>query len=118
MLDIIIKGISSTDWRLNRLWFLIILIINIVWWILAYYLATSLFDPNSMRYDTYLFFFKAPFIAFWIIASVNRFHDMNKSGWFVLLELIPVINLWILVWLLVWKWTNWKNNYWDSQKDS
>jgi uncharacterized membrane protein YhaH (DUF805 family) len=107
----LIKWISTTDGRLNRFGFIIILIINIIWWIIVSYLWSILFDPNSMRFETYNFFLKVPFIAFILIASVNRFHDMNKSGWFVLLQLLPIINLWILLWLIMWKWTKWKNLY-------
>jgi uncharacterized membrane protein YhaH (DUF805 family) len=39
-------------------------------------------------------------IAFWIGLSVavRRFHDRNKSGWWVLIVLVPVIgSLWFLI---------------------
>lgn len=107
----LIKGISSTEGRLNRFGFIIILIINIIWWIIVSYLGPILFDANSIRFDSNVFFLKIPFIAFILIASVNRFHDMNKSGWFVLLLFLPIINLWILLWLIIWNWTKWKNSY-------
>jgi len=117
MLSIIFKWISSTDSRLNRLSFLLIIIFNIIAYILIWFLWPIIFDPSNIQYDNYVFFLEIPFMAFWLISSVNRFHDMNKTGWFILLELIPVVNLWILIWLLVWKWTSWKNNYWENPLD-
>lgn len=114
MLNVILKWVSSTDWRLNRLPFLFIFIFNIIGYFWVWLFWPIIFDPTNVQYDNYVFFLKSPFIALLLIASVNRFHDMNKSWWFVLLELIPIINIWILVWLLIWKWTDWKNNYWKK----
>jgi uncharacterized membrane protein YhaH (DUF805 family) len=34
--------------------------------------------------------------AAWALA-VKRMHDRNKSGWFVLICVVPVLNLWFLV---------------------
>jgi uncharacterized membrane protein YhaH (DUF805 family) len=112
MLNIILKWISSTDERLNRLAFLFIILFNTCADILIWFLWPIIFDPSNVQYSNYLFFLEIPFIAFWLIASVNRFHDMNLSGWFLLFEFIPFVNLWIVIWLLVWKWTKWKNEYW------
>lgn len=30
-------------------------------------------------------------LAYWIYIEIRRFHDANKSGWFVLINLIPGI---------------------------
>jgi len=32
-----------------------------------------------------------------IAVSVKRCHDRNRSGWFLLIGLIPLVNLWVLV---------------------
>jgi uncharacterized membrane protein YhaH (DUF805 family) len=39
------------------------------------------------------------FPAFWmsIAAGAKRCHDRNRSGWFQLLWLVPLVNLWVLV---------------------
>jgi len=40
---------------------------------------------------------------FWIsisIAAIRRFHDIDKSGWYVLLMFIPLVNLLVLAELL------------------
>jgi uncharacterized membrane protein YhaH (DUF805 family) len=41
-------------------------------------------------------------VVFWtalICASVRRLHDADKSGWFALLNAIPVVNLGFWLWL-------------------
>jgi uncharacterized membrane protein YhaH (DUF805 family) len=32
-----------------------------------------------------------------IAVSVKRAHDRDRSGWFVLLGLVPLVNLWVVV---------------------
>ena len=38
----------------------------------------------------------------WLPVIVKRLHDRNRSGWFLYLGLIPLVNLWVLIeiWLL------------------
>lgn len=35
-----------------------------------------------------------------IFVSIRRLHDLNRSGWFVLLYLVPVVGLFLFVWLM------------------
>ncbi len=35
-----------------------------------------------------------------IIAGIRRFHDLNKSGWYMLLILIPVVGFFVLLYLI------------------
>ena len=71
------------------------------WWIagIAVSIISSLFD-NVVNEDSYiiaLLVFLSVGIVFWLIGlsiSVRRWHDHNKSGWWVLINLIPVIG-WI-----------------------
>ena len=39
--------------------------------------------------------FTVPFLA----VTVRRLHDIDKSGWWVLLGFVPVVSLMLLVWL-------------------
>jgi uncharacterized membrane protein YhaH (DUF805 family) len=53
-------------------------------------------------------------IVLWITISigVRRFHDRNKSGWWVLIALVPVIGgLWYLIECGFLKGTTGPNNY-------
>lgn len=114
MFNLILKWITTTDCRLNRLPFLLIFVFNIIGIFLVWLLWQTLFDPSNVQYDNYNLFLKVPFLAIWFISSINRFHDMNKSWWYILLELVPFLNILIIIWLLAWKWTDWKNNYWED----
>ena len=33
----------------------------------------------------------------WASISVRRLHDINKSGWWYLLFLIPIVNIWLFI---------------------
>jgi uncharacterized membrane protein YhaH (DUF805 family) len=35
-----------------------------------------------------------------IIAGVRRFHDLNRSGWYLLLAFIPLVNVVMILYLL------------------
>ncbi len=39
-----------------------------------------------------------PYVVAWLAISVKRWHDRNKSGWWILIGLIPLIGpIWIFV---------------------
>ena len=46
-----------------------------------------------------------------IAVGVKRCHDRNRTGWFLLISLIPLVNLWVLVELWFLKGTTGANNY-------
>jgi uncharacterized membrane protein YhaH (DUF805 family) len=46
-----------------------------------------------------------------LIQTIKRLHDINLSGWWVLLVLIPVVNILAGAWVLMKKGTEGKNNY-------
>lgn len=52
-------------------------------------------------------------ILFWgmICLSTKRLHDLNKSGWLVLLGFIPIVNLGLLVYLLFFPGTKGPNKF-------
>ena len=52
-------------------------------------------------------------IAIWpsIAVGVKRCHDRNRSGWFLLLSLIPFVNIWVIIELGFLKGTNGSNQY-------
>ncbi len=51
--------------------------------------------------DVALFSLLALGVWIWLFwgASINRFHDMGRSGWFFLLFLIPLVNVGVFLWL-------------------
>ena len=48
-----------------------------------------------------------------LAVTVRRFHDINKSGWFVLLQIIPFLGWIIILAMLVEKGTEGKNRFGD-----
>lgn len=36
-----------------------------------------------------------------ISVEIRRLHDINKSGWWIILKLIPIANLLLLYWLII-----------------
>lgn len=46
-----------------------------------------------------------------LASSIKRLHDLDKSGWFILLNFVPLVNIWMLIWLWFIKGTSGKNNY-------
>jgi len=50
-------------------------------------------------------------LAFVLLITVRRLHDLNHSGWFVLISLIPYINNVFSIYLFVWPGTKNANKY-------
>jgi len=38
-----------------------------------------------------------------IFMGIKRLHDLGKSGWFYLLGLVPIVNFFFAIYLIVWK---------------
>ena len=57
-------------------------------------------DYDSLKYNGLLIgiYMLASFLPL-LALQVRRLHDTNKSGWWVLLSLMPVLNIAYLVWL-------------------
>lgn len=52
-----------------------------------------------------------PLIILTVIFTKRRFNDMNRSGWFVLLNLIPFVNLIVFFWLALGRGTDGENKF-------
>ena len=52
-----------------------------------------------------------PFAAAGIMLNIRRFHDLNRSGWCVLLMLIPLLNIIVALYLLVCEGTDGENKF-------
>ena len=46
-----------------------------------------------------------------IFMGIKRLHDLNKSGWFYLLSLVPLVNIAFAIYLIVWKGDDGVNQY-------
>ena len=48
-----------------------------------------------------LVWFWLPFSAYLVIvAGIRRLHDLNRSGWFILLAFLPLVNVIMIIYLL------------------
>ncbi len=52
-----------------------------------------------------------PIALFFTLLTIQRFHDFNESGWFVLALLIPVVNMFLLIILWLTQGTQDPNNF-------
>lgn len=46
-----------------------------------------------------------------IFMGIKRLHDLDKSGWFYLLGIIPIVSFFFAIYLIVWKGTEGNNQY-------
>mgnify|MGYP004001944373 CR=1 FL=1 len=90
------------------------------WFFQLFFIILSIpamvFDENSTN-DTYLILIIVSFVAILILfipnicVSIRRLHDLNKTGWLILLSLIPFIGGLILFVMLIAKGTEGKNKF-------
>lgn len=104
----------SPKGRFGRLsflaWYMVVTIISYI--IMFAVGGAALFmeqDPNVMMEFfssaggmIYIFFTIASLIII-IIFIIRRLHDVNKSGWMALLMILPLINIFFLIYLLIAK---------------
>lgn len=77
---------------------------------------TALLDPNAMESFSLpalimMIVIYVVFIYFSIVFSIRRLHDRNHSGWFVLLMLVPAVNIALSIYLIFAKGTEGSNNF-------
>ncbi|HEX3883485.1 MAG TPA: DUF805 domain-containing protein [Stellaceae bacterium] len=86
-------------------------------WALPYIVATvvleillfMLFDPwvAMILLYVYLLAMLWPSIA----VSIKRVHDRGRSGWFILLMVVPFLNIWVMIEMLFLPGTSGNNGY-------
>src|SRR6218665_3268041 len=53
----------------------------------------------------------APIVAAALIMAKRRLNDLDKSGWLSLLQLVPLVNLFLAIYLLFWPGSSGSNHY-------
>lgn len=110
--------------RLNRLRFLVFYIgISLIMCLYTSLLwALNNFSINTYGYPMDQMIWGLPFYAlgmllglytvvYTVSLEVRRLHDMEKSGWWALLQLIPIVNFFFFVYLFFWKGDRETNDY-------
>ena len=107
-----IKNFAVFSGRSNRSEYWYYVLFNLIFAVIAAVIDNVLnlsfdFAPYGFIYLCYVLATLVPGLA----VAVRRLHDTNKSGWFVLIVLIPIIgSIWLLI-LLASKGTAGDNNY-------
>ena len=112
------KGIWSFDGRVTRRewWngFLLLLVFVVGGWVFLFSVLTSLEEEGAaILWAILLFYVIDTYLSLALYAK--RWHDLNKSGWWSLIALIPFIGpLWLLIELGFLRGTDGSNNYGPS----
>jgi len=102
-MDIVIKCITKKYWDFStraqrkEFWFFILCYVGGVFFLTVTDIATDTYDEESgIGFFTSIFVLLTfiPYLA----VSVRRLHDSNRTGWWVLIAIIPIIGA---VWLIV-----------------
>ena len=95
-LDVFTKHYVDFAGRATRTQFWLFVLFNFIISLVLYWLAGKVFG-FSIVYFVYSLAALLPSLAI----AVRRLHDIGRSGWWILLALIPVINLVLLVFYLL-----------------
>ena len=111
MLDILKNDIFTTQGRLNRLRFLKYNLLLIFAGFIIFAICGLIEGPENLENSKLAYVLSIPISVAQIMIQIRRLHDLNKSGYFVLLAFIPVVNLLFELYLLFTKGTDGTNIY-------
>ncbi len=100
----VLKNYAGFSGRARRKEYWMFVLFNIIFLIVAMILDTVLGTAiEGAGYGLFYFLYTLAVLIPGLAVSVRRLHDVGKSGWMILIVLIPIIG-WI--WLLVLMFTN------------
>lgn len=82
-------------------------IVSLLQIVLASDMYKSISSVLSLFQKVYIFIY----IFYAISLTVRRFHDLNRSGWFIFLSGLPLINLFVFFFIYFWHGTVGDNKY-------
>lgn len=108
----IIDEIFTTDGRLNRLRYLKYQ----VFWSLTVAIVGFIGGFVTSDAESILITVPARILSLvgsigGIMLTVRRLHDLDKSGWFILLALVPIVNMFFAIYVLFFKGTDGSNRF-------
>lgn len=114
----VLKQYADFNGRARRTEYWMYLLFNIIFAIIAAVLDNVLglkFTPEMPYGYIYLLYALATFLP-GLAVSVRRLHDVDKSGWFIFISLIPIIGgIWLLI-LNATEGTRGRNQYGEDPK--
>ena len=111
MLEQIKSEIFTTDGRINRLRYIKYTFAIAISLAAISFILTLALGENSTFGKIAEFIIYIPFAVGSIMLQIRRLHDLDKSGWLVLLQFIPGINVLFSLYLLFFKGTDGTNTY-------
>ena len=111
-----LSKVYTTQGRLNRLRYLkyhviFALLSALIGFVISFVCALLSGDPESVLVTVPMGILSFVVSIGGIMLGVRRLHDLNKTGWFMLLGLVPLINIIFLFYLLLAPGTNGWNDY-------
>ncbi|WP_370688431.1 DUF805 domain-containing protein [Chryseobacterium sp. EO14] len=114
----VLKQYADFSGRARRTEYWMYLLFNLIFAVIAAILDNILglkFTPEIPYGYLYLLYALVTFLP-GLAVSVRRLHDVDKSGWFLFISLIPIIGgIWLLV-LYATEGTQGRNQYGDDPK--
>ncbi|WP_343662098.1 DUF805 domain-containing protein [Chryseobacterium mucoviscidosis] len=114
----VLKQYADFKGRARRTEYWMYLLFNLIFALIAAVLDNILglkFSPEIPYGYLYLLYALVTFLP-GLAVSVRRLHDVDKSGWFLFISLIPIIGgIWLLV-LYATEGTQGRNQYGDDPK--
>ncbi|BEV03020.1 MULTISPECIES: DUF805 domain-containing protein [Chryseobacterium] len=114
----VLKQYADFNGRARRTEYWMYLLFNLIFAVIAAVLDNILglkFTPEIPYGYLYLLYALVTFLP-GLAVSVRRLHDVDKSGWFLFISLIPIIGgIWLLV-LYATEGTQGRNQYGDDPK--
>lgn len=103
-----IGNLFNADGRIGRKdWIVWLVGIGIVLGIIGWLLGAYDDDGTSITYSILSIIAGVA----GIFMGIKRLHDLNKTGWLYLLAIVPLVNLFFWIYLLVWKGDEGDNKY-------
>lgn len=107
--------LHTTNGRWNRQKY----IIFTFWYFLIFLIAALLAiivtqitqDIGSTLFAIIVMFYIFHSVYCNIVWAGKRFHDLGQSAWLVLLLFIPLINIWVYIYILFFPGTPWENSF-------
>lgn len=116
---VVIKNYANFEGRARRSEYWYFALVNILL-IIPFYILLFSFDQEFSQFVNvfgalYAIFFLGLFIP-WLAVAVRRLHDLDKSGWYLLIYFIPFGGIVLLVWFFT-EGNKFPNKYGDDPKN-
>ncbi len=112
--DNFVKSLFGFTGRLNRKAFLLRWLVVLIFLPMCVFLITFLNKQLGVSED-FLLLLLAIVIILSVVASISlevkRLHDLDRSGWFVLINLVPFISFIFTLYLIIYRGTVGPNKY-------